>query len=102
MRMMVFRGGEAGGLNVAGDGFGRTFAEGSFVDFDEVAGYAVRDAGGVNEDGTPKQKRSKVTWGEAIGEAYAHLFKPVSEKKAEAVAEEVNAQFPKPKAPKAK
>jgi hypothetical protein len=84
MRMMVYRG--TGGFSVRGDGFGREFEDGAYVDFDELAGHVVRDAGGTNEDGTPKQKRLKVTWADAIGEKYAHLFEPVSKKKAAASA----------------
>jgi len=76
MKMMVFRGGEAGGLTVSGTGFGRAFADGSVVDFDEVAGHVVREVPGTNDDDTPKQKRIAVTWGDAIGEKYAHLFEP--------------------------
>lgn len=53
-----------GTVNVQGKDFGRTFGRGAEVNFNE-----------------PVTKNSKLTWGEAIGDRFAHLFvKPTATK----------------------
>ncbi|HXG88768.1 MAG TPA: hypothetical protein VNJ02_10565 [Vicinamibacterales bacterium] len=51
---------EGGTVNVQGATFGRTFGRGAVVDFTEKA-----DA------------KTGLTWRDAIGKPYAHLFEPV-------------------------
>jgi hypothetical protein len=88
MRMMVCRCGAGGGLSVSGEGFGRKFVDGVFVDFDEVAGHVTREADG-------QQKRVQVTWADAIGEKYAHLFEPATSPAAPAKAAVAEPERPK-------
>lgn len=57
MRMATCICGEHGSVNVSGEGFGRTFTRGAIFDLDE-----------------PVTPDAKLTWGDAIGKSYAHLF----------------------------
>lgn len=62
MRMATCICGEAGSVNVSGEGFGRTFTRGATVDLDESV-----------------LPEAEVTWGDAIGERHAHLFEEAAD-----------------------
>lgn len=61
MRMATCICGEHGSVNVQGPTYGRSFGRGAMVDLDEKVAPG-----------------SDLTWGDAIGEAYAHLFEEVA------------------------